>query len=313
MALKAKALKPGDTIALIAPAGGPSTIEKVTKSVEYLEKSGYRAEVGKNVMNEHGYLAAPDKERLADFHSALRNKKVAAILFLRGGYGTLRLLPDIDYSLIEKNPKIIVGYSDATSFLGAIYKKTGLQSMFHGPMAAVDMWNGFEPYAEENFWRMLTSNKADMPMHLSQDEGIVLRKGQTTSRLIGGNLTVWSSLFGTPYMPSIKGKALFFEDIDERPYKVDRYFAQMKVSGAFDHIAGMLLGQWGGCEPEEGKPSLTLDQVFLDYFGKSKIPVVSNLPFGHVPRNWTMPYGAKYSIDARKDRAKITVAEAVLI
>jgi muramoyltetrapeptide carboxypeptidase len=313
MALKAKALKPGDTIALIAPAGAPSTMEKVTKSVEYFEKLGYRVEVGKNVMKEHGYLSAPDKERLADFHAALRNKKVAAIVFLRGGYGTIRMLPDIDYSLAEKNPKIIVGYSDATSFLAAIYKKTGLQSMFHGPMAAVDMWNGFESYAEENFWRMLTSIASGMTMQMSEDEGIVLRKGQTTSRVIGGNLTVWSSIYGTPYMPSIKGKALFFEDIDERPYKVDRYFAQMKVSGDLAKITGMLLGQWGGCEPEEGKPSLTLEQVFLDYFGKLKIPVVSNLPFGHVPRNWTMPYGAKYDIDARKDRAKITVAESVLI
>lgn len=313
MALKAKALKPGDTIALIAPAGAPATEEKITKSVEYFEKLGYRVEVGRNVMNEHGYLAAPDKERLSDFHSALRNRKVAAIFFVRGGYGTLRILPDLDYSLIEKNPKIIVGYSDATSFIGAIYKKTGLQSMFFGPMPAVDIWNGFEPFAEENFWSMLTSNVSGHSMPMSDEEGIVLRKGQTTSRLIGGNLTVWSSLFGTPYMPSLRNKALFFEDIDERPYKIDRYFAQMKVSGAFDNITGMLLGQWGGCEPEEGKPSLTLDQVFLDYFGKMKIPVVSNLPFGHVPRQWTMPYGAKYDIDARKDRAKITVAESVLL
>jgi muramoyltetrapeptide carboxypeptidase len=313
MALKAKALKPGDTIALIAPAGGPSTMEKVTKSVEYFEKLGYRVEVGKNVMKEHGYLSAPDKDRLSDFHAALRNKKVAGIFFLRGGYGTLRLLPDIEYSLIEKNPKIIVGYSDATSFIGAIYKKTGLQSMFFGPMPAVDIWNGFEPFAEENFWSMLTSNVSGHNLPMSDDEGIVLRKGQTTSRLIGGNLTVWSSMFGTPYIPSLRNKAVFFEDIDERPYKVDRYFAQMKVSGAFDNITGMLLGQWGGCEPEEGKPSLTLDQVFLDYFGKMKIPVVSNLPFGHVPRQWTMPYGAKYNIDARRDRAKITIAESVLL
>ncbi|HET6513307.1 MAG TPA: LD-carboxypeptidase, partial [Candidatus Kapabacteria bacterium] len=261
----------------------------------------------------HGYLAAPDKDRLADFHGALRNKKVKAIFFLRGGYGTLRLLPEIDYGLIEKNPKIIVGYSDATSFIGAIYKKTGLRSMFFGPMPAVDIWNGFDQFAEQHFWQTLTSNVGGEQLPMSEAEGIVLKKGRVTSRVVGGNLTVWSSLFGTPYMPSLHNKALFFEDIDERPYKIDRYFAQMRVSGELAKITGVLLGQFAGCEPEEGKPSLTLDQVFIDYFSKLKVPVVTNLPFGHVQRQWTMPYGAKYDIDARKDRATITIAESPLL
>jgi muramoyltetrapeptide carboxypeptidase len=313
MALKARALRPGDTIALIAPAGAPQTEERITKSVEYFENLGYRVEVGKNAMKGHGYLSAPDKDRLADFHTALRNRKVSAIFFLRGGYGTIRLLPDIDYSLIEKNPKIIVGYSDATSFIGAIYKKTGLQSMFFGPMPGVDIWNGFLPFAEEHFWKMLTSNKPSDPLPMDDSEGIVLRKGTTTSRVVGGNLTVWSSFYGTPYFPSTKNRTLFFEDIDERPYKIDRYFAQMKVSGDLEKISGVLLGQFAGCEPEEGKASLSLDQVFADYFGKLKVPVVANLPFGHVQRQWTMPYGAKYEIDARKDRAKISVVESMLI
>lgn len=312
MSLKANALKPGDTIALIAPAGAPATEEKITKSAEYFEKLGYRVEIGKNVMKTHGYLSAPDKDRLSDFHTALRNKKVGAIFFLRGGYGTIRMLPNIDYDLITKNPKIIVGYSDATSFIGGIYKMTGLRSMFFGPMPAVDIWNGFDPFAEEHFWKMLTSSQPGGAMPMSADEGVVLRKGNATSRVLGGNLTVWSSIHGTPYQPSIRNKALFFEEVDERPFRVDRYLAQMKVSGEFEKITAVLLGQFSDCNPEPDKPSLSLEDVILDYFGKMKIPVVTNLPFGHVQRQWTMPYGAKYEIDASKDRAKISVLDSVL-
>lgn len=313
MSLKAKALRPGDTVALIAPAGAPQTEERITKSVAYFEKLGYRVEVGKNVMRGNGYLSAPDKERLADFHTALRNKKVSAIFFIRGGYGTARLLPDIDYSLIEKNPKIIMGYSDATAFIGGIYKQTGLQSMFFGPMPGVDIWNGFDSFAEEHYWKMLTSTKPSDLFPMSADEGVVLRKGTATGRVVGGNLTVFSSTYGTPYQPGLKNKIVFFEDIDERPYKVDRCLAQMKISGDFEKLQGVLLGQFGGCEPEEGKPSQNVEQVFADYFGKLKVPVVMNLPFGHVQRQWTMPYGAKYEIDARKDRAKIRMTEQVLL
>lgn len=245
----------------------------------------------------------------------VRNPLVKAIFFIRGGYGTIRLLPDIDYALIKQNPKIIVGYSDATSFISAIYQKTGLQSMFFGPMPGVDIWNGFDPFAEAHFWRMLTASKAPGELPMAEHEGVILHRGETaktTGRLVGGNMTVFSSVWGTPYAPSLRKKILFFEDIDERPYRLDRYLGQLRASGELRKIGGVMLGQFGGCEPEEGKPSLTLDEVFNDYFGELGVPVVSNLPSGHVQRQWTIPYGAKYRIDTSGERARISVVESVL-
>lgn len=315
MGLKAQALRPGDTIGIIAPSSAPAAEERITRSAAYFEALGYRVEIGKYVMKPRGYLAATDKERLMDFHSMVKNKRIKAIFFIRGGYGTIRILPSIDYDLIKSNPKIIVGYSDATSFISAIYKKTGLQSMFFGPMPGVDIWNGFDPFAEEHFWKVLTSNKPAGELPMSPEEGVILSKGKENKakgRLIGGNLTVFSSTFGTPYLESLKNKILFFEDIDERPYRIDRYLGQIKASGQLDQVAGVMLGQFGGCVPEEGKPSLTLDEVFTDYFAKLGVPVVANLPSGHVTRQWTIPYGAKYTIDASKTRARISVDEAVL-
>src|SRR5437868_8166417 len=124
--MKARALLSGDTIGIIAPASTPQKEEKITQSVRYFESLGYRVELGKHIRDERGYLAGDDSGRLSDLHKMFANKKIKAIFFIRGGYGTSRLLPEVDYDLIARNPKIMVGYSDATALFNAIYKKTGL-------------------------------------------------------------------------------------------------------------------------------------------------------------------------------------------
>lgn len=311
--LKAKALKKGDVIALIAPAGPSRSEERITRSVEYLEKQGYRVLVGKHLMDGPGYLAAPDSVRLKEFEAMLTNKNVNALFFLRGGYGTIRLLPELHYDLIKKHPKIIIGYSDATSLFCSIYKKTGFSSMFFGPMPGVDMWNEFDSFSEEIFWRAVTSNKPFGALPMADNEGVILRKsdGPVEARMIGGNLNVFCSTFGTPYMPNLSSKMLFFEEIDERPYRVDRYFAQLRISGAYEKATGILLGQFSGCEEPDGTP-FTIEEVFNDYFSKLKIPVIANLPWGHVKRQWTVPFGGKMRIEIVKKRPVISVVESVL-
>lgn len=324
--LKAKALKKGDVVALIAPASASRSEERINRSVEYLEKQGYRVQVGKHLMDGPGYLAAPDKIRLKEFETMLTDKRVKALFFIRGGYGTLRLLPEIHYDLIKKYPKIIIGYSDATAFFCGIYKKTGLSSMFFGPMPGVDMWNEFDPFSEEIFWRAVTSPTPFGPLPMSEQEGVILRKGSrgnalntksplpqgaVEARMIGGNLMVFSSTFGTPYMPDLKNKILFFEEIEERPYRVDRCLAQLRVSGVFERAAAILLGQFTGCVEPEGTP-FSIEEVMNDYFGKLNIPVIANLPWGHVSRQWTVPFGAKMRVEIIKNRAIISVTESVL-
>ena len=309
--LKASALKSGDTIALIAPAGTPQVREKITRSVSYFEKQGYRVEVGKHVERVHGYLAGTDKERLSDLHAMIRNKHVKAIFMLRGGYGTIRLLQELDYDLIKRNPKIIVGYSDATTLFAAICRKTNLSSLFFGPMPGVDIWDGFDPFAEECFWKMLTSTKAVGLLPSAKNEIRPmgkLRKEKIVSRWFGGNLAVLASSVGSEFSPIKKDGILCIEEVGEEPYRVDRYLAQLRNSGYFENLKAVLLGQFTDCDIPEGKKSLTLDEVFADYFGKRKIPVLTNIPFGHIPRQWTLPLGAKLEING----TSISVIESVL-
>lgn len=306
---KASALSPGDTIALIAPASAPQIKDKITKSVEYFEKLGYRVTIGKHVGRQYGYLAGSDAMRVDDIHYAVRDKKVKAIFLLRGGYGTIRLLPQLDYELIKRNPKIFVGYSDATALFNAIYHKTGLQSCFYGPMPGVDIWNGFNKFAEENFWKAMTSTDplGELPAARGEVHFLYGRKRDVVEgRLLGGNLTVFSSIWGTPYVPSLKDAILFFEDVSEKPYRIDRYLAQLKISGALDHVKAVLLGQYSDCVDEA--PTLTTTEVFRDYFSKLDVPVLTNLPSGHVQRQWTLPYGARYRVQG----TKISVIESVL-
>jgi muramoyltetrapeptide carboxypeptidase len=310
--VKAQALKSGDTIGIIAPASKPQTSEKITKSVRYFEQLGYRVILGKHITKERGYLAGTDKERLDDLHKMISNKSVKAIFDIRGGYGSIRLLPYIDYDLVKRNPKIFVGYSDATSMYHAIYKKTGLQSLFFGPMPGVDIWNGFDPFAEECMWRSLTSNKAYGALPAAKGEIKLFHKKKiepVEGRILCGNLTVFSSIIGTPFISSVKEKILFFEDISEDIYRIDRYLAQLRAIGALDSAKAILLGQFTDCNPQKDKPSLTLSQVFTDYFAKLDVPVLTNLPFGHIPRQWTVPLGAKMKIE----KNSVSIIESVLL
>ncbi|MEI8134287.1 MAG: LD-carboxypeptidase [bacterium] len=309
--MKAKILKPGDTIGIIAPASTPSSEEKITNSVRYFETLGYRVELGKHIRDERGFLAGTDSARLSDLHAMISNKNIRAIFMIRGGYGTLRLLPEINYELIKRNPKIIVGYSDATALFNAIYKKTGLQSLFYGPMPGVDMWNGFDSFAEGCMWRALTSSKPLGTLPAEKDEIELLKRKKlpiVEGRLFGGNLTVLSSLMGTPFMPAIGKSILLFEDVGEYVYRIDRYFAQHRAAGNLSSAKAILLGQFTDCNPMKDRPSLTLEEVIHDYFGKLQIPILQNIPFGHIPRQWTIPLGAKVRIEG----SKVTFTESVL-
>ncbi len=309
--MKANALRPGDTIGIIAPASAPQTAAKITKSVRYFERLGFNVELGNHLNKPRGYLAAKDSARLEDLHGMFANRDVRAIFLIRGGYGTIRLLPEINYDLIRRNPKIIVGYSDATALFNAIYKKTGLQSIFYGPMAGVDIWKNFDPFAEECMWEALTSKKPLGKLPADRGEIKLLKKKKyapVIGKMIGGNLTVFSSIMGTPFMPSVKDHILFFEDIAERPYRIDRYLAQLRAAGILAGTKAVLLGEFADCEEPKSKASLTTKEIFHDYFDPLGIPVLTNLPSGHIPRQWTIPLGATYKITGNT----VSIIESVL-
>ncbi len=308
-ALKPKKLQKGDLIGIISPASSVDNPFRLESGVQYIEKMGYNVIVGKNVGKYNGYLAGSDQERLDDLHSMFANKKVKAVFCLRGGYGTARLLDKIDYKLIGNNPKIFAGYSDISALHLALFYKTGLVT-FAGPMVGVDFYEDVSPFTEEMFWTLLTSSKKFGRIKNPDDEHILsLNTGTANGRIIGGNLSVISALIGTSYFPDLKDKILLIEEMGEMPYRIDRMFNQMRLSGMFKGIKGVVIGSFRDChELDPNKKTLTLGEVITDYLSPLKIPVVYNFRHGHLRDNITVPVGVNIRINASRKFVEITEA-----
>ena len=292
--LKPPRLRRGDTIGLISPASPPSSQEKIEKSVRYLEQLGYRVKVGAHVMDQNGYLAGSDQHRADDFNRMIRDKTVRAIIAVRGGYGTPRILPLIDYSAVRRNPTIVVGYSDLTALQLALFRKTGLVT-FSGPMAGVEMWNSIDPYTEEHFWRIVTSATPGGALPFPSDSSPVLHHpGKASGRILGGNLSLLISTLSTPYSPSYAKSLLVLEEVDEAPHRVDRMLTQLFNAGILKKVAGVVLGHFTGCVPSDAsKPFLTIDQVLDDAVARISVPVLTNFQYGHIAKKLTIPIGVK--------------------
>lgn len=292
-------LKKGDLIGIISPSSPIADPSRIEKGVRYLESLGYRVLVGENVGKTNGYLAGTDEQRVADLHAMFSDLRVKAIICVRGGYGTPRLLSLFNYKLASRNPKILVGFSDVTALQLALWKKCRLIT-FHGPMAGVEMANHVDHFTEELFWRVLTSSKRIGAISLpSEPAPEPLVPGKAIGRLLGGNLSLVASLMGTKYQPDFTNSILFLEEIAEEPYRIDRMLTQLRNGSVFNKASGMLLGQFTDCTPlDETKPSLSTSQVLDEAALKFGKPVLANLPFGHVPKKLTLPSGLKVKMNA---------------
>jgi muramoyltetrapeptide carboxypeptidase len=301
MVLKPPRLLQGDLIGLVSPASAPSSPEMIEKGVRYLEKLGYAVKVGRNAAKVHGYLAGSDDQRATDFNDMIRDKTVKAIFTVRGGYGTPRILPLLDYTALKRNPKIIVGYSDITALQLAIFRKIELIT-FSGPMAGVEMSDGIDPYTEEHFWRIITSKSKVGVLRNPADEPLrVLHGGKGQGRILGGNLATAISLLKTRFAPSLADSILFLEDVDEAPHRVDRMLAQLNNAQILGSISGLMFGKFIDCvPPDPSKPFLPVDQVLNNVAQTLKCPVIANLQYGHLPRKLTIPIGLRTRIDTKK-------------
>lgn len=307
--VKPPRLLKGDLTGLIAPASPPSAPEKIEKGVRYLEQLGYRVKVGNHVLDQLGYLAGTDKDRADDLNAMLRDRQVKAIFTIRGGYGTPRILSLVDYRAAQRNPKIIVGYSDITALQLALLKMTGLVT-FSGPMSGVEMWNSIDPYTEEHFWRVITSTSKVGFLRNPDNEALSIdRTGKAAGRLLGGNLALLTSNLATPYSPDYRRAILFLEEVDEAPHRVDRMLTQLLNAGILRSIGALLLGRFTDCVPSDStKPHLTVDQVLAGVKQTLKVPVLSNLQYGHIPKKLTLPLGLRARIDAKKGTIEIPEA-----
>lgn len=303
--LKPLKLRKGDLIGLISPASSPDDLTRIERAVKYFESLNYRIKLGDNIGKYYGYLAGTDEERLTDLHSMFEDKNVKAIICLRGGYGSPRLLGKINYKLIRKNPKIFVGYSDITSLQMAFLAKCGLVT-FAGPMAAVDFHSEVEKYTEEIFWRMVTSGKPFGDYQPDENREVTFTGDEEAEgRVIGGNLALFCSSAGTPYLPHLKNKIVLIEDVGEPPYRIDRLLNQLMLLRGWQQVRGLISGIFTDSEePDKEKRTLTADQVFSDYFGRLTVPFATNFPHGHIKRNHTIPFGVKIKLSPKKKRIR---------
>jgi muramoyltetrapeptide carboxypeptidase len=308
--IKPKRLKAGDTVAVIAPASGLSK-ESFDKAIQNLESLGLKTKVGKSARGIKGFLAATDKERLDDLHSAFSDTEVSAVWCVRGGYGAARLLPDIDYNLIRKNPKILIGYSDITSLHLAISQNTGLVT-FHGPVAASELSDYTKKHVVNALMNPSAPYKVEVSEYNKANESNLFKtqtivSGKCRGHLVGGNLSLLAALAGTPFaLQNLKGKILFMEEVGEQPYRVDRMLTQLRQSADLRSLAGIALGVFEDCNPKTENTQSLLD-VIKDRLGDLGIPVVYGLSFGHIRDQFTMPVGIEAELDA--DNTTMTFLE----
>lgn len=298
-------LERGDLIGITAPAGCVWNVSHVDKIVAVLHNEGFKTEVGKTVYEQVGYLAGSDEMRAEELMYFFQKPSVKCILTMRGGWGCARILERLDYSMIKNNPKIIMGFSDITSLLLAIYAKTGLVT-FHGP-CGYSSWGDFTLEAAKKAvvhgGPFLMENPAD-----NKDQLKTYKSGKAKGKLIGGNLAVLVSLIGTPYLPKMDNCLLFLEEIGEEPYRIDRMLWQLKQAGIFDLVSGVILGAFTDCVPTEPERSFTLDEVFSQHFATASFPVYVGASFGHLAPKFTLPIGVLAEMDADNFSIKTLVS-----
>ena len=339
--IKAAALRPGDTVGFVAPAS-PLGRERMELARRRLEEMGLKVRVPADLYRQRGYLAGTDQQRADELMAMFRDPEIKAILPGTGGYGTTRMLDLLDYNVIRANPKVFLGFSDITGLHLAIQRRTGLIT-FHSPnpMWGLGSENNLHPLAAKYFWRALlaeeyekdddgtpgyvielpsgASGHADDAAENAAGESIaavpaveIMVPGKARGRLTGGNLSLVTALMGTPYEMETDGRVLFLEDVGERPYRIDRYLSQLRLAGKFDHAAAIVLGHFRDCEPKPDEQSLSLHQVFEDYFADMDVPVILNFPAGHVRYNGTLPIGALVEIDTEAGVLRVLEDPAIV-
>lgn len=316
---KARALRPGDIIGIVAPSGRPDP-DRLQQGIARLESWGFRVKVGEAVGSGWGYYAGTDAERAADLNALWANPTVAGIFCARGGFGAMRLLDLIDWDLVRARPKFFCGFSDITALHIAMERKANLVT-FHGPMPAA-IGNAVR-YNSAGLLAAMTSagplGRVDWP---GQPEGVpageddrppcvTIRPGVAEGRLAGGNLSLVCALMGTPWEPDLAGRLVMLEDVDEIPARVDRMLTQLLLGGKLQRAAGIIFGDSASCmygSPE--RPSQTLLETLQDRLGPLGIPVFYGLPCGHTQYRATLPIGVAARMDA--GAGMLTLTEAAL-
>ena len=296
--MKLRAVRPGATLGFIGPAGAGFIPGRLESAVETARQMGYRVLLGDSCFASYGYLSGADRLRAADINAMFAHDDVDAIVCVRGGYGTPRILDMLDYDLARKHPKLLMGYSDITGLQLAYHKQCALPTL-HCPMPTTE-WAlpAFDPYSKKSLIDGMTAmyegyviqNPPGCPTH-------PIHPGVARGILMGGNLSLVTALMGTRYAPDFAGKIILLEDVDEAPYRLDRMLTQLRLSGAFSACSGIVLGTFTNCLAKHPERSLTTAEVFSDLLPDGK-PVLWGFQFGHSLPSLSIPLGIMAELDA---------------
>jgi len=313
--VKPHRLRPGDTVGLIEPAGFTDDAFDLELVMETVRAMGLVPKAAKHLVERYGYLAGRDADRAADVQAMFADADVRAVFAVRGGWGCARILPHLDFARIRANPKLLVGFSDITALHLAFAARAGFVTI-HGPNAASSWprfsWDAFRAVAFDGATPTL-GNPEGREDRLVQRSGRIrtFRGGRATGRLLGGNLTVLSTLMGTPWLPDFDGAILFLEDVSEQPYRIDRMLTQLSLSGVLSKVAGVVFGQCTDCGPSGASyGGFTLSEVLQQHLGALKVPAFQGGLFGHVASQFSLPVGCRAEIDA--DAGTIRLLEAAV-
>jgi muramoyltetrapeptide carboxypeptidase len=298
MMRKPAPLRRGDVVGVIAP-GGAVDEPSVRAGVRVLEEAGFRVRLGAATLAKSGYLAGTDRERVADIHAMFYAPEVKAIIAARGGYGSGRLLPLLDFAVIRDHPKILVGHSDVTFLLNALVQQAELVT-FHGPMV-----RGLpqQPTASDFLCALLSGDRHGW----NQAAQVVIQPGTAEGPLVGGCLSIVVAMLGTPHAIDTRGRLLFLEDVNEKPFRVDRMLTHLRQAGALNEVAGVIFGEMDGCVAP-GNPPVSVREVIADAFAGAPYPVAFGLSSGHGVGTLTLPLG----IRARLAGERLTLLESPL-
>lgn len=312
---KPRRLAPGNTIGLIAPATNMHEDETIRFAGDVVRSLGFRVKEGKYLYRRMQYLAGSDTERAADVNSMFGDDDVDAIFCIRGGYGTPRILPYLDYDLIANNPKVFLGYSDITAILAALQVKTGLVG-FHGVTAG----QNFSAYTLAEFQKVLMHPTAHtsigQPPPIDERPGFIEKRnritrfttGSASGHLVGGNLSLIATLIGTPYEPDFRGAILFLEDTDEAPYRIDRMLTQLWLAGKLQQVAGIAFGKF--TKADDDGNTFSIEEVIRMRCEPLGVPVIRGLMIGHVADQTVVPIGVQARLDA--DAGTLELLEAAV-
>jgi muramoyltetrapeptide carboxypeptidase len=284
-------LRPGDRVGVVAPAGPPRR-RALEAGIAVLERRGFDVVRGRHLCDRLAYLAGPDADRLDDLNAMLHDPGLAGIWFARGGYGLHRIIDGVDIASLGRAPKALIGYSDITVLQAAAWRHLGLGS-FQGPMVAE--LGDARAYRAGALWRCL----AGAPLRLRLARRSVVRHGRASGPLVGGCLSLLVALVGTPHEPPLDGAILFWEEVNEEPFRIDRMLAHLRLAGRLERLAGMVVGSLRGCRARRRADAMPLASILATHLAGTDYPVVTGVPAGHGLRKITLPIGFPARLDTR--------------